>query len=97
MKDMLKNKRIDDAQLEKVSGGVSPNTSQMDAFATDQYNDFLTNWRLSGFSDLFKNKDFEQGIIELFWDDWRDAGFEPNVTTFLRNNKNKIMGCAHSR
>ncbi len=96
-KDMLKNKRIDDAQLEKVSGGVSLDTSQMDAFDTDRYKELLRNWQRGGHSNLFQNKEFEQSCFERFWGEWRNAGFEPDANTFLNNNEARIMSYTHLR
>ena len=97
-KDMLKNKRIDDAQLEKVSGGVSLDTSQMGAFYTDRYNELLKNWQLlESYSIIFQNKDFEQKFFELFWREWRNAGFKPDARTFLSNNRNRIRAYAKVR
>ena len=93
MKDMLKNKRIDDAELEKVSGGVDP--SKLDAFETERYKELLNKW--DWYSSLFQNKEFEQSIFEMFWDEWRNAGFEPDAKTFLRNNEKRITGSTRLR
>ncbi len=94
-KDMLKNKRIDEAQLEKVSGGVSLDTSKMNSYDTDRYKELLNYWGWC--SHLFQNKEFEQSIFEMFWGEWRNADFEPDARTFLRNNEKRIMDFTHRR
>ncbi len=95
-KDTLKNKRIDDAELEKVSGGVSLDTSKMDSYDLARYNEFLGIWLV--YSNQFQNKDREQECFESLMDKWRNAGFEPDASTFLKNNRKRIWDYAlHTR
>ncbi len=79
-KDTLRNKRIDDAQLEKVAGG-------MDAYDTDRYNEFSLWWR---FFDIFSSKHDYQDTFNVYWERWKKAGFKPDANTFIKNNSDEI-------
>ncbi len=87
MKDMLKNKRIDDAELEKVSGGVDP--SELDAFDTERYKEFSREWT-DCFSRYSSNSEYQE-ISDHFWNEWKSAGFKSDAWTFLKDKLYKIM------
>ncbi len=93
MKDMLKNKRIDDAELEKVSGGVSFDTSKMDSFDTDRYKEFSEVWT-NDFS-RFSSNSYNQEIFDYYWKKWKRAGFKPDAWTFLDDKFLKIFHELH--
>ncbi len=80
MKDMLKNKRIDDAELEKVSGGV-------DAVDTDRYKEFSIAWMIL-FSPCTTNTSSKhyQSLFDIYWYNWSKDGFKPDAMTFIKKD-----------